>query len=158
MIDVNSTISFKEDLNTKAVVTYNGNPYAFELTMTDFPTFNYSMEWKGKYNLNTTWYFFKQIYFQFYYLYIFFLLDDNGNTDQLMIDGYLIMDDKAKVHATYIRNNGREVMPMGSITKYLNEENWWGTKNEMNTDEWNSVWVLKYLSKNNFEQDTAVPH
>lgn len=54
------------------------------------------------------------------------------------------MDDKAMIHATHVKNNGNEVVPMGSITKLLNEENWWDTKNDMNADEWNLVWVWKH--------------
>lgn len=50
------------------------------------------------------------------------------------------MDDSAVISATRIDNNGEEA-PIGYVTKSLEKENWWETNNQMNTEQWNLVWV-----------------
>lgn len=51
------------------------------------------------------------------------------------------MDDSAVVSATHIKNNGEDVLSVGSVQKSLKRENWWETDNQLDSNEWNSVWV-----------------
>lgn len=57
-----------------------------------------------------------------------------------MLEGYITMDDSAVVSATRIDNGGKEA-PIGYVTKSLEKENWWETDNQMDTEQWNVIWV-----------------
>lgn len=57
-----------------------------------------------------------------------------------MLEGSITIDDSAIVSATHIDQNGKEA-PIGYVTKSLGKENWWETDNQMNTEEWNLIWV-----------------
>lgn len=68
-----------------------------------------------------------------------------GNAEGLQIDGSVTMDDSAVISATRIKNNGEEVVPVGFAKKSLEEKDWWATDNQMNMNQWNSIWVWIFL-------------
>lgn len=41
---------------------------------------------------------------------------------------------------THITNN-EKIMSVGTVGKSLKRENWWETDNQIDSDQWNVVWV-----------------
>lgn len=64
-----------------------------------------------------------------------------GIHEQLNVDGSIVMDESAVISTTYIQNNGKDAMAVGSVNKSLTEDNWWETNNQMDSDKLNKIWV-----------------
>jgi len=73
------------------------------------------------------------------------LLDKTGSHEQLMVEGSIVMDESAIISATRIQNNGIDVIPVGYIMKFLDEENWWVTSNQLSTEQSNEIWVCAFV-------------
>uniref|UniRef100_A0A2H8TZF4 Apolipophorin n=1 Tax=Melanaphis sacchari TaxID=742174 RepID=A0A2H8TZF4_9HEMI len=113
VIDVDSSIMVKDGiLNTRSYIHYNDRPYNFEVSLTSSPSFKYIMGWKNK----------------------------TGSLEQLMVEGSLVMDESAVISATRIQNNGKDVVPVGYVKKFLDEQNWWETSNHLSSEQFNEIW------------------
>ncbi|CAH1725498.1 unnamed protein product [Aphis gossypii] len=113
MVDVVSTITVNEGvLNTRSNIRYNERPYSFELSVSSNPNFKLILEWNDK----------------------------TGNLEELMVEGFIVMDESAVISATRIRNNGKDVMPVGYLKKFLDKKHWWETNNHLSSEQSNAIW------------------
>lgn len=145
MVDVDSTITVKEGvLNTRSNIRYNERPYSFELSVTSNPSFKFIMEWEGLYILTSN----EIIHFAFKRC--MSLLDKMGNHEELMVEGSIVMDESAVISATRIQNNGKDIMPVGYLKKFLDEKHWWETNNHLSSEQSNEIWVCTYSIINFF--------
>jgi len=73
------------------------------------------------------------------------LLDKTGSHEQLMVEGSIVMDDSAVISATRVLNDGNEVMLVGNVKKSLDEQHWWDTSNNLDTEQSKKIWVCVFL-------------
>lgn len=75
---------------------------------------------------------------------MFVIIDKLEGPKQLEVEGSITIDDSAVISATLISSDGKDTTSMGYVQKSLDKQNWWVTNNQMNTEEWNLVWVWKH--------------
>lgn len=145
VINVDSIIDIQDDLNTRSLITYNGVPYSILFTLTSYPSFILILGWNGEHKLKqSNRCVFKQL---------FFLLDKPGVFKQLKVEGSFTIDDSTVMSVTHIMNN-EETASVGTVGKSLKRDSWWETENQIDSDQWNLVWVCA-LSENNLGHEKS---